>query len=330
MQPIFAFANSTAAAVILAAAALYPVASQGQPSGVNLPKVIKIVVPFAPGASTDIFARVVGQKLGARIGSTVMVENRTGATGAIGAEYVSRAVADGSALLVTATPFSANAAVQPKLPFDPVTGFAPVAMLASGPLILVVANDTPYRSTAQLIEAARANKGKLNYGSTGIGSSHHLNTALLNSMAGSEMTHVPYKGGGLAVTDLIAGRIQVMLFSYSTVMPHVKNGKIRALAVTSTSRSRFAPELPTISETVPGFSVDSWWGAFAPGATPQPVVNRLNAEIRAIVASPEMREVFEKEGVNAASMTSGEFAAFVRSDISKWRGVAHKLSIVAE
>ena len=330
MQAIFALARSTVVAGMFAATALYPAVSLGQSGSANLPKLIKIVVPFAPGASTDIFARLLGQKLGVRVGGTVMVENRTGATGSIGAEHVSRAVADGSTLLLTATPFSANAAVQPKLPYDPVTGFAPVAMVASGPLILVVGSDTPYRSTAQLLDAARANKGKLNYGSTGIGSSHHLNTALLNSMVGSEMTHVPYKGGGLAVTDLIGGRIQVMLFSYSTVMPHVKGGKIRALAVTTSSRSRFAPDLPTISETVPGFSVESWWGVFAPGATPQPVVNRLNAEIRAIVSSPEMRDAFEKEGVDSGSMTAGEFTAFVRSDIDKWRAVARKLNIVAE
>ena len=330
MQPIFTLAKATLVVGMLAATALYPIASPGQSSSANLPKLIKIVVPFEPGASTDIFARLVGQKLGARIGSTVVVENRTGATGSIGAEYVSAAVADGSTLLVTSTPFSSNAAVRPKLPFDPVNGFAPVAMLASGPSILAVGNDTPYKSTAQLLDAARANKGKINYGSTGIGSSHHLNAALLNSMAGSEMTHVPFKGGGPAVTNLIGGHIQVMMFAYSTLMPHVKGGKIRALAVTSPTRSRFAPDLPTVAETVPGFSVQSWWGVLAPAATPQPVVNRLNAEIRAIVSSPEMREVFEKEGVDPASMTAGEFTAFVRSDIDKWRDVARKLNIVAE
>ena len=330
MQPIFTLANSALVVALSAASALYPVASPGQSGSANLPKLIKIVVPFEPGASTDIFARLVGQKLGARIGSTVVVENRTGATGSIGAEFVSRALADGSTLMVTSTPFSSNAAVRPKLPFDPVNGFSPVAMLASGPSILAVGNDTPYRSTAQLFDAARANRGKINYGSTGIGSSHHLNAALLNSMAGSEMTHVPFKGGGPAVTNLIGGHIQVMMFAYSTLMPHVKSGKIRALAVTSLSRSRFAPDLPTVAETIPGFSVESWWGVFAPAATPQPVVNHLNAEMRGIVSSPEMREVFDKEGVDPASMTAGEFTAFVRSDIDKWRDVARKLSIVAE
>jgi tripartite-type tricarboxylate transporter receptor subunit TctC len=330
MQPIFTLAKSTLVVGMSAAIALYPIVSPGQSSSTNLPKLIKIVVPFEPGASTDIFARLLAQKLGVRIGGTVVVENRTGATGSIGAEYVSRAVADGSTLMVTSTPFSANAAVRPKLPFDPVNGFAPVAMLASGPSILAVGNDTPYKSTAQLLDAARANKGKINYGSTGIGSSHHLNAALLNSMAGSEMTHVPFKGGGPAVTNLIGGHIQVMMFAYSTLMPHVKSGKIRALAVTSSSRSRFAPDLPTVAETIPGFSVESWWGVFAPAATPQPVVNRLNAEILAIVSSPEMREVFDKEGVDPASMTAGEFTAFVHSDIDKWRDVARKLNIVAE
>lgn len=328
MQP--ALAKSAAVAGMLALTVLYPVASRGQSGSTNLPRLFKIVVPFEPGASTDIFARLVGQKLGARIGSTVVVENRTGATGSIGADHVSRALADGSTLLVTATPFSANAAVQSKLPFDPVNGFAPVAMLASGPSILAVGNDTPYKSTAQLLDAARANKGKIHYGSTGIGSSHHLNAALLNSLAGTEMTHVPFKGGGPALTNLVGGHIQVMMFAYSTLMPHVKGGKVRALAVTSLSRSRFAPELPTVAETIPGFSVESWWGVFAPAATPPPVVNRLNAEIRGIVSSPEMREVFDKEGVDPASMTAGEFTAFVRSDIDKWRDVARKLDIAAQ
>ena len=330
MQPAFVRAKSAVVAGMLALNALCPVLSSGQSNSTNLPKLMKVVVPFEPGASTDIFARLVAQELGARIASTVVVENRTGATGSIGAEYVSRAAADGSTLMVTSTPFSANAAVRPKLPFDPVSGFAPVAMLASGPSILAVGNGTPYMSTAQLLDAARANKGKINYGSTGIGSSHHLNAALLNSMAGSEMTHVPFKGGGPAVTNLIGGHIQVMMFAYSTLMPHVKSGKIRALAVTSLSRSRFAPDLPTVAETVPGFSVESWWGVFAPATTPQPVVNRLNAEIRGIVSSPEMRGVFDKEGVDPASMTAGEFTGFVRSDIDKWRDVARKLKIVAE
>jgi len=330
MQPALALAKSAVVAGMLALTALYPVISPGQSSSTNLPKLIKIVVPFAPGASTDILSRLVAQKLGARIGSTMVVENRPGATGSIGADYVSRAVADGSTLMVTGIVFTANAAVQPKLPFDPVNGFAPVAMLASGPQILAVANESPYKSTAELLDAARANKGKLNYGSTGIGSSQHLNTAQFNRMAGTEMTHVPFKGGGPAVTNLIGGHIQVMIFSYSTLMPHVISGKIRALAVTSPTRSRFAPNLPTLSETVPGFSAESWWAILAPAATPQPVVNRLNAEIRAIVSSPEMRAVFDKEGVDPASMTACEFTAFVRSDIDKWRDVARKLNIVAE
>ena len=330
MPPSFTLAKLTLTVGMLAAAALFPVVSPGQPSTASLPKMIKIVVPFEPGASNDIFSRLLAPKLGVRIGGTVVVENRPGATGSIGAEYVSRALADGSTLMVIGTTFATNAAMQPKLPFDPVNGFAPVAMLASGPSILAVGNDTPYRSTAQLLDAARANRGKINYGSIGIGSSQHLSTALLNSMAGSEMTHVPFKGGGPAVTSLIGGHIQVTMLGYSTLIAHVKNGKVRALAVTSASRSRFAPDLPTVAETVPGFSAESWWGVFAPAGTPRPAVNRLNAEIRAIVASTDMREVFEKEGVDPGSMTAGEFSAFVHSDIDKWRNVARKLNIVAE
>ncbi len=330
MQRISSLAKSTVLASVLAATALYPVISLGQSGGAPLPKMVTIVVPFEPGASNDIFARLVAQRLGARVGSTVVVENRPGATGVIGTEYVSRAPADGSVLMIMGPSFTGSAAVQPKLPFDPVKGFAPVAMLASGPHILAVSIDSPYKTTAQLFDAARASKGKLNYGSTGIGSSQHLNTARLNSMAGSEMTHIPFKGGGPAVTNLIGGHIHVMLFSYPTLMPHVKSGKVRALAITSASRSRFAPDLPTVSETVPGFTVETWWGISAPAGTPQVVVNRLNAEIRAIVSLPEMRDVFDKEGVEASTMTAAEFTAFVHADIDKWRDVARKLQIVAE
>lgn len=330
MQPILALAKSAAIAGALAATAVYPLGSWGQSSSATWPKQIRIVVPFEPGASNDIFARLVGQRLAARTGSVVVVENKPGASGSIGAEYVSRAAADGSTLLATSTPFSASAAAQPKLPYDPVKGFAPVAMLASGPQILAVSADSPYRKISELIEAARANKGKLNYASTGVGSSHHLNTARFNMMAGTEMTHVPFKGGGPAVTNLIAGHIQVMIFAFSTLMPHIKSGKVRALAVTSPSRSRFAPDLPAISETVPGFSNESWWGVFAPGATSPALVSRFNAEFRAIAAMPEMREVFEREGVNPGTMTAEQFAAFVHSDIDNWRAVARKLNIAVE
>jgi tripartite-type tricarboxylate transporter receptor subunit TctC len=223
--------------------------------------------------------------------------------------------------------------VQPKLPYDPIKGFAPVAMLASGPHILAVSIDSPYKTLPQLLDAARASKGKVNYGSTGIGSTQHLNTARLNLLAATEMTHIPFKGGASAVTSLIGGHIDLMLFSYPTLMPHVKSGKLRALAVTSASRSKLAPDLPTVSETIPGFTYVSWWGISAPAGTPQAVVDRLNAEIRAIVVLPEMREVFDKEGVDASeasTMTAAAFAAFVRSDLERWRDVARKLQIVAE
>ena len=330
MQRIASLAKSTVLASVLAATALYPVISLGQSGGAPLPKMITIVVPVEPGASNDIFARLLGQKLAARVGSTVVVENRPGASSVIGTEYVSRAPADGSVLMIMGPAFTSIAAVQPKLPYDPVKGFAQVAMLAGGPHILAVSIDSPYKTTAQLFDAARASKGKLTYGSTGIGSSQHLNTVRLNSMAGSEMTHIPFKGGGSAVISLIGGHIDVMLFSYPTLMPHVKSGKVRALAVTSASRSRFAPDLPTLSETIPGFTVQTWWGILAPAGTPQVVVNRLNAEIRAIVSLPEMRDIFDKEGVDAASMTAAEFTAFVHADIDKWREVTRKFQIVAE
>jgi tripartite-type tricarboxylate transporter receptor subunit TctC len=304
--------------------------AMAQPTGAALPQQIKIVVPFPPGGSNDIFARVLAQKLAARTGSLVIVDNKPGAGGAIGAEFVMRAAADGATLMLTSSSFATGAAVQKKLPFDPIKGFSPVAMLASGPMIVAVGNDTPYKTTAQLIDAARASKGKLNYGSAGIGSINHLSTELLGSMAKTEMTHIPYKGMGPAVTDLIGGQIQVLVASFPSIMSHIKAGKIRALAVTSTARSKFAPDMPTVSAAVPDYSVTLWWGIFAPPGMAQPLLDRLNSEIRAVTASSEMREVFEKEGADSAAMTAGEFAAFVRSDIEKWRSVARERNIAAD
>jgi len=309
---------------------LLSLAAPAQTGTTALPRTITVVVPFPPGGGTDLFARHVAQRLGTRTGSTVVVDNRAGAGGMIGAEYVSRAAADGSVLLITASDIAVSAATRRKLPFDPAKDLATVAVLASGPMLLVVGNDSPYTSTAQLIQAAREKKGALHYGSAGIGSLHHLTLELLNSMAQSEMTHVPYKGSAAAILDLVAGRIQVMVGSFPTTQSHIKSGKLRALGVTSASPSRFAPDMPPVAATVRGYEVEVWWGLFAPGTLARPLVERLNADLRAIVASTEMREVFEKDGVHAGALGAAESAAFVRADIEKWREVARKQNIVVD
>ena len=312
--------------VAACAAASLPPASMAQ-SVPGLPKQIQLVVPFSPGGSTDLFGRVVALRLAARTGGSVVVDNKPGAGGMIGADFVSRATPDGATLMLTASDLSTGAAVAKKLAFDPEKGLATVAMLATGPMLLVVKADSPFKSTEQLMEAARQNKGALNYGSAGIGSLHHLSGELFTSMGKLEMTHVPYKGSAPAVQDLIAGRIQAMIASFPATLSHIKGDKLRALAVTSTSRSKFSPDLPTVSSVIPGYQVDIWWGVFAPGATPQALLDRLNAELRAVVAMPEMRDTFDREGADPASMSSAEAHAFYRADIEKWRVIARARNI---
>ena len=293
----------------------------------NLPKLTKIIVPFEPGASNDIFARLIAQKLALRSGSAVIVENKPGATGSIGAAYVSKAIPDGSVLLSTSTPYTSNAATQTKLSFDPVKGLSPVAMLGTGAQMLAVSSSSTFKTTAELINFAKSNKTKLNYASSGIGSSHHLTTARFNNVAGIETTHVPFKGGGPAILSLIGGDVHFMIFAPSTLMPHIKSGKIKVLALTSANRSKLFPGIPTISETIPDFTVESWWGIFAPPSTPQSTINRLNSEFRALVNLPEVKAAFEKEGVEASNISSLEFTNFILSDIENWRDVVRKLNI---
>ena len=297
----------------------------------EFPKTVTIVVPFAPGASNDTFARVLAQKLAPKLGVTVIVDNKPGAGGAIGAQHVARSKPDGATLMLTSSTFATNAAVSTNLPYDPVKAFAPVSMLASGPMILAVGNHTSYKSVADVIAAARAKKGDVTYGSAGIGSINQMAMELLNSTAKVEMTHVPYKGAGNAITDLMGGQLQMMFASFPSISGQVKAGKVRALAVTSPQKSKFAPDLPTVAATVPGYEVELWWGVFAPAATPPALVQRLNAEIRAIAETPDMQERFAQEGADpAATMSPDQFATYVSAEIDKWRRVAKERDIKVE
>ena len=313
--------------VAIGAALLLPMAVNAQ---TNLPKNITLVVPFPPGGGTDLFARQVGQRFAARTGSNVIVDNRAGAGGMIGAEYVSRAPADGSVVMITASDIAVTIATRKQLPFDANKGLIPAAILATGPMLLVVNAQSPYKTLGDLLQDVKKRKGQIHYGSAGIGSLHHLTLELLNSMAGLEMTHVPYKGSAAAVLDLTADRIQVMVGSFPTTGSHIKAGKLRPLAVTSAKPSRFAPELPTVAASVPGFDVDIWWGLFVPGAMAQPLVERLNADMLAIVASADMRETFERDGVHPGALPAAASAKLVRDDVEKWRQVARKQNIIVD
>jgi tripartite-type tricarboxylate transporter receptor subunit TctC len=328
-RKLAAITNHLASAV-LGLGLLSAFLGQANAQEVAWPKQTSIVVPFPPGASNDIFARILAQKLGPRLGTTIVVDNKPGAGGAIGAAYVAKSTANGATLMLTSSTFTGNAAVQPTLPFDPIAGFVPVAQLAKGPMILAVGLNTPFHATAELLAAARAESGKLNFGTAGIGSVNHMANELLNSMAKVEMTHVRYRGISNAITDLMGGQIHVVIASFPSIFGLLKGGQVRGLAVTSAERSPFAPELPTIADTVPGYAVELWWGVFAPAGTPGPMVARLNTEIRAIISEPEMRERFAKEGALPSPIAAAEFAAIVRSDLNMWRKIAEERHITAE
>lgn len=298
---------------------------------VVLPKTITIVVPFGPGASNDSFARVIAQKLGPKIGSTVIVDNKPGAGSVIGSSFVSRAAPDGSVLLLTSSTFTTSAAVQKNLPYDPISGFTPVSLVATGPMLLTAGAQTPYKSAADLIADARANKGKINYASAGIGSINQMSAEMLNAMAKIDMTHVPYKGAAAGLTDMMAGQVQVMVASPASALGQLKSGKVRVLAVTSPKPSALVPGVAPLNQTVPGYEVEIWWGVFAPRGTPGPVAQRLNEEINDIINTPEMRERFAQEGAEPTrSVTPAQFGAYVSKELDKWRAVAQEKQISAE
>jgi tripartite-type tricarboxylate transporter receptor subunit TctC len=321
----FSIASLALGSIALSAA----VSSTAAP--VVLPKTITIVVPFGPGASNDSFARVIAQKLGPKIGSTIIVDNKPGAGSVIGSSFVSRAAPDGSVLLLTSSTFTTSAAVQKNLPYDPIKGFTPVSLVATGPMLLTVGAQTPYKSAADLIADARANKGKMNYASAGIGSINQMSAEMLNSMAKTDITHVPYKGAAAALTDMIAGQVQMMVASPASAIGQLKSGKVRVLAVTSAKPSALVPGIVPLNQTVPGYEVEIWWGVFGPGGMPAPVAERLNAEINDIINSPEMRERFAQEGAEPTnSVTPEQFGAYVRHELEKWRTVAREKQISAE
>jgi tripartite-type tricarboxylate transporter receptor subunit TctC len=288
---------------------------------VAIPKLIKIVVPFSPGGSNDIFARALGQRLAVKLGVMVIVDNRPGAGGTIGALAVANAEPDGSTLLLNSVSFSTNAAIQAKLPYDPIKSFEPVAMLNRGPMLLITGANFPYKSVDDVLRAIRSPKNDINFGSAGLGSIGHFSGELLNAMGRGNAVHVPYKGITNAATDMMGGQLQIMVATAASVAGPLRAGSIRALAVTTASRSKFAPELPSISDALPGFEVESWWGIFAPAKTPKPMVERLNREIRAIAETQEMRELFSRESTEPSDMTSQQFAEFVKKEVLKWRAL---------
>jgi len=311
------------AVAMLAAPAL---AQQKFPS-----KPVTIVVPYPPGGSNDTFARELGKKLSDAWKIPVIIDNRPGAGGSIGAAAVSKAPPDGYTLCLLSSSFTTNAAIQPNLPFDPVKGFTAVGMVAKGPMLLTVGNHVPVKTTLELFDYARKNPGKLNFASSGQGSTNHFATELLMDAANIKMTHVPYKGMGPAVTDILGGHVDVLIASAPSIYQHVKAGKLRGIGVTSKGPSTVVPDLaPVASMGVPSYSFELWWGVLAPPGVPAEIVDKVNADMNRILGTPEMKEVFLREGAEPATMTPAQFARTIRDEIEGWKRVAKQADIKPE
>jgi tripartite-type tricarboxylate transporter receptor subunit TctC len=285
-------------------------------------KAIRLVVPFPPGGATDAAARLVAVKMSEHWGQPVLVDNRAGAGGNVGSDLVAKSPADGYTLVMGVTGSHAiNTSLYSRMPYDPVADFVAISQVAVVPNVLVVHPSVPAKNLAELVALAKKEPGKLNYASLGNGTAAHLGMEMLKSEAGVDITHVPYKGSAPAVSDLLGGQVQMMVDGLPSALPHVKAGKLRAIALTSLRRSPSLPDLPTISETYPGFYADAWSGLFAPKGTPQPVVDKLSAEVQRILKLPDVREKLAALGAEPVGSTQAEFAAHVKKEIDKWAKV---------
>ncbi len=288
--------------------------AQGWPS-----RPIRMVVPLSPGGFADVPGRILAARLSSLLGYNVFVENRPGAGGTIGADFVAKSAPDGYTLLFTGTPHVISAWVYKKLPYDPLKDFEPVALVASGPYVLVVNPQLPVHSIRELVAAAKAQPGKIDYASSGNGSAQHLVSALFASMAGIELNHVPYKGSGPAMQDLLGGQVKVSFAGIPNVLPHVKAGRLRALAVSTPQRSPDLPDVPTAAEAgVPGYQATLWLNLAAPAGTPGEIVQRIYAETAKALQDAELQQSFRAAGVEASPMSPQELAGFMRAEYEKW------------
>jgi tripartite-type tricarboxylate transporter receptor subunit TctC len=292
---------------------------------------VRMVVPFSPGGSTDTLARIVGQKLTERSGQPVIIENRAGAGGHIGAEQVAKSAPDGYTLLLGGVPHAISASLYSKLPYDLARDLAAIAEVASFPSAIVLHPSLPANSVKELIALARARPGQLSFGSAGIGSPNHLSLELFQAMAGVRMVHVPYKGSGQLVGDLLAGQVQLASMGLPVAVPHVQSSKLRAIAVTGAARSPLLPEVPTVSEAgLPGFEVTSWYGVFGPAGLPADIVVKLNSEIGSAVTAPDVKERLAALGAEPSVKAPDQFARYVRQEITKWAKVVKDSGAKAE
>jgi tripartite-type tricarboxylate transporter receptor subunit TctC len=294
-------------------------------------KMLRIISPYPPGGGNDTLARTIAPKLSENLRQQVIVDNRPGANTIVGAEVLARSTPDGHTLILLPNVHAINPSIYPKLPFDPLKDFAPVSLVGTSPLVLAVHPSVPAKDVRALIALARARAGQLAYGSSGNGSVGHMAGALFDMLAGVKMQHIPYKGTAIMVTDVISGQISLTYGSALGVLPHVRAGRMRALAVTGDSRSPAVPELPTVAEAgLPGYSIILWYGLMAPGGTPPEIVARLNSEIGRVVGETEIRNRLAGQGVDAAGSTPAAFAALIASDLKKYADLIKRSGAKAE
>jgi tripartite-type tricarboxylate transporter receptor subunit TctC len=292
---------------------------------------LKLMVPFTPGTGIDLIARTLGPKLAQRLNRPVVVENRVGASGNIGTEAVVRAAPDGATLLVSVNTLVMNRSLYPQLPFDPVQDLEPISQTSWGQLLLVTHPNSGYRSASELAQAARRQPGKINYASPGVGTPHHLAMELLKITAKIFLTHIPYRGTGPAVTDVLGGQVDVMFLPIHVALPHIRSGRLTALAIGSNKRHPLLPELPTVAEQQLGdVNVDMWFGIFAPKGMPTDMVNMFNREINQLLTGDDVKKAFVSQGMDPRGSTPQEFAQLVRRDAERWAKVVKEQGIRPE
>ena len=317
------FLRGLAAALALGAAMPAALAQSSKP--------IRLVVPFPAGGATDLFARTLSQKMGERLGTSIVIDNKPGAGGSLGSDMAAKATADGQTLLFTTTStHSIGPAIGAKLPYDTVRDFTPIAHVGNAPSIMLVPNSSPAKTVKEWIEYAKKNPGKLNYASSGNGTIVQLTAELFKAQAGVFVTHIPYKGTGLAIPDLVTGQLDVLFDSLPTGMPHVRDGRLRALAVTTLKRTPLAPDLPPVADTLPGFESNTWFGLYGPKGLPAEVVNRVNTAANQALSDPEVRAKLTTLGIEAVTSTPAQFAKMVADDQAKWKRIIAERKIVNE
>ncbi|GAB3491029.1 tripartite tricarboxylate transporter substrate binding protein BugE [Curvibacter fontanus] len=303
-----------------------PLAAQTWPG-----KPIRLVVPFPPGGATDILARALSQELGRNLGQSIVIDNKPGAGGTIGALAGAQAAPDGyTLLLTTSSTHSIGPAINPKTPYNAEADFTPIAYVASSPQVILVPMTSPAKNLREFIDYAHKNPGRLNYASSGNGTISNLSTEIFKARSGTFLVHIPYRGTGLSIADLISGKVDVLFDSVVSGMPHVRDGKLRALAVTSPKRSALVPELPAVAELLPGFESVTWFGVYGPRGLPPEIVTRVNQAVNAALAEPELKERFARLGAETTGGTPQQFAAVVKAESAKWKKVITERKITTD